>query len=92
MKLIFEFNNRGNKMPKSISLKDQTVVDKKIDAYCESSAKLLESIHTRHGNKAEAMSSRRNKAEKKKMAGKINIMSDQDVDSHDEELLDSSYE
>ncbi len=78
-------------MTKSISLKDQALVDKKIDAFCESSAKLLKSIHARYGNKAETTIPRRNKAEKNKMAGRTNIMSDPNVDSHDEELLDSNY-
>lgn len=78
-------------MIKSNSLKDQKLVDKKIDAFCESSAKLLESIHARYGNKAEAMSSRRNKAEKKKMAGKITVLSDHYVDSRDEEVFYGRY-
>lgn len=78
-------------MTKSISLKDQTSVDKKIDAFCESSSKLLERIHARYGNKAKVASSGINRTVKKKITGEMNIMTDPDVDPLDEELLDGSY-
>ncbi|MEW6599650.1 MAG: hypothetical protein AB1499_01635 [Nitrospirota bacterium] len=76
-------------MIKQVMPNDKTSVDKKIDAFCESSAKLLESIHARYGNKTGAVNHQRDRA-KRKIRENFS-MHELANDLHDEEAIDDEY-
>jgi len=56
----------GNKMAESIRTAKSTLVDKRIDEFCQSSAELLQSIYARCGNVAKGIIPKKEKKKREK--------------------------